>query len=99
MAITMAITVDESGSFVTASRDTDEQRAYVFVANDALPEMKQKYPQLNVSIELSLGAIYLLMTKKDIDRLFCRKRVWFSKQDDCISCYCMYRLSYLESEC
>jgi hypothetical protein len=45
----MAVTVDESGSYVTTSRDTDEQRAYVFVANDASPEMKQKYPQLHVS--------------------------------------------------
>jgi hypothetical protein len=45
----IAVTVDESGSHVNASRDTDEHRAYVFVVNDASPEMKQKYPQLNVS--------------------------------------------------
>jgi hypothetical protein len=46
----MAVTVDESGSHVTASRDVDEQRAYVFVVNDASPEMKQKYSQLHVSL-------------------------------------------------
>jgi hypothetical protein len=45
----MAVTVDETGSYVMASRDTDEHKAYVFVVNDASPEMKQKHPQLHVS--------------------------------------------------
>lgn len=42
-------TFDENGLPVTGVIETDEDRAYVFVAKDATPAMKQKYPTLQVS--------------------------------------------------
>jgi hypothetical protein len=43
------VTFDENGSYITTGKDTDESRSYVFVASDASPEMKQKYPNLQVN--------------------------------------------------
>jgi hypothetical protein len=46
-------TFDENGFPITGGViETDEERAYVFVAKDASPAMKQKYPQLQVSAEM-----------------------------------------------
>jgi len=43
-------TFDENGYPITGGViETDEERAYVFVARDATPAMKQKYPHLQVS--------------------------------------------------
>jgi hypothetical protein len=47
------LTFDENGLPITGGViETDEERAYVFVAKDATPAMKQKFPHLQVSPEI-----------------------------------------------
>lgn len=58
-------TFDENGLPLTGVIETDEDRAYVFVAKDATPAMKQKYPTLQVSSNILVTCSLFLLT---IDR-------------------------------
>ncbi|QDS73336.1 hypothetical protein FKW77_006609 [Venturia effusa] len=51
-------TFDENGSPLTGVVETDEDRAYVFVAKDATPAMKQKYPTLQISVASSIATVF-----------------------------------------
>lgn len=52
-------TFDENGLPITGGViETDEDRAYVFVAKDASPAMKQKFPHLQVSSARALIVLW-----------------------------------------
>lgn len=52
-------TFDENGSPLTGVIETDEDRAYIFIAKDATPAMKQKYPTLQVRARAVLVRVTL----------------------------------------
>lgn len=58
---TVVSTFDENGLPLTGVIETDEDRAYVFVAKDATPAMKQKYPTLQVSSDAFVNCVTLLL--------------------------------------
>lgn len=61
-------TFDENGVPLTGVIETDEDRAYVFVARDGTPAMKQKYPTLQVSTNTIVFSIASLLLTIDRSR-------------------------------
>jgi hypothetical protein len=64
------ITLDENGIPVVGGKEIDEQRAYIFVARDASPEMKSKYPNLQVIKSTPWRVLELLTHVPDLYRFF-----------------------------
>ncbi|USP75932.1 hypothetical protein yc1106_03206 [Curvularia clavata] len=55
---TNTITLDENGSTVPGGRDIDADKAYVFVPKTLSPDLKSKYPNLQVSISERIAKVF-----------------------------------------
>ncbi|KAH7561385.1 hypothetical protein BM1_02489 [Bipolaris maydis] len=52
------ITLDENGSTIPGGRDVDADKAYVFVPKPLSPDLKSKYPNLQVSISERIAKVF-----------------------------------------
>ncbi|KAF2180031.1 hypothetical protein K469DRAFT_640248 [Zopfia rhizophila CBS 207.26] len=52
------LTLDENGTIIQGGREVDPEKSYIFVAKPMTPDVKSKYPNLQVSISEKIAKVF-----------------------------------------